>query len=345
MDSLTFFQSLYTGMIVPLLTQLQGMIGAVVDVARPAGIALVALWMAAIGIEVANGHKTIQSVARDFLIAAFFIGLLQSSGIYLQWVGNLFLQVIPNSVGAAFGGQQSPAAGMDTVLNTAVGTALKTYHALPWSLAAIPLGLGIIAFLILALAACGFTFFFYVLSVFTVVIAIFVGPIFMGLAAVPHTRKFAAGWLAVVTGGVIAQVLALAVLILLSAAEGQTITQSAALIRAGDNSIDMLMGLFKCGLLMAMCGLVIYQIPGLAARMGGGVYHGVSAIGARTFGEAATAGSAATSAARGVAGAAGGNAARQIGGGAVKAMRPKAPTGPNLSNSAGTAVGRQKEKA
>lgn len=326
MDSLTFFQGLYDGMVTPLLTQLQGMIGQVVDVVRPAALALVALWLAAVGIEVANGHKTIPSVARDFLLAAFFIGLLTGGGIYLQWVGNLFLQVLPNSLAPAFGGQGTPAAGMDRVLNTAVVAALQAYRALPWSLAAVPLGIGIIVFLVLALAAAGFTFFFYVLSVFTVVIAVFVGPVFIGLAATPVTRKFAAGWVSVVVGGVITQALSLAVLLLLSAAEAQTIIQQTT--APPDESIDMLMGLFKLGLLMAMCGLVIYQIPGLAVRIGGGVYHGVSAIGAATYGAAGSAGSAVSNTTRNAAAALGRNAHRQIGAGAVRA---NAPVGPSVS--------------
>jgi type IV secretory pathway VirB6-like protein len=326
MDQLAFFQGLYDGMVTPILMQLQDMIGQVVDTVRPAALALVVLWLAMIGIEVANGHKTIQSVVRDVLLAAFFIGLLTGGGIYLQWVGNLFLQVLPNSLAPAFGGQGNPAAGIDLVLNTAIGAALKSYRALPWSLAAIPLGIGIIAFLVLALAAAGFTFFFYVLSVFTVVIAVFVGPVFIGLAAVPVTRKFATGWLSVVVGGVVTQILSLAVLVLLSTAEAATIRQQVA--TTGDVSIAMLLGLFRLGLLMAMCGLVIYQIPGLAVRIGGGVYHGVSAIGNATFGAAASAGGAAIGAARGAAAAIGRNANRQIGAGAVRA---NAPVGPSLS--------------
>lgn len=326
MDQLAFFQGLYNGMVTPILAQLQDMIGQVVDTVRPAALALVALWLAVIGIELANGHKQIQSVARDFLLAAFFIGLLAGGGIYLQWVGNLFLQVLPNSLAPAFGGQANPAAGIDLVLNTAIDAALKSYKALPWSLAAIPLGIGIIVFMVLALAAAGFTFFFYVLSVFTVVIAVFVGPVFIGLAAIPTTRKFAAGWLSVLVGGVVTQILSLAVLVLLSTAEAVTIRQQVA--APGDESIDMLLGLFRLGLLMAMCCLVIYQIPGLAARMGGGVYHGVSAIGSATFGAAASAGGAAIGAARGAAGAIGRNANRQIGAGAVRA---NAPVGPSLS--------------
>jgi type IV secretion system protein VirB6 len=326
-----FFQALFTGLVTPLLAQIQAMIGNVVDVVQPVAVVLVGLWMALVGIEVANGHKTIQAVSRDFLLAAFFLGLLQSDAIYMRYVGNLFLTVIPNGTAGAFGAQQSPAAGMDHVLNTAMGEALLTYQALPWSLAAIPLGIGIVFFVVVALVATGFGFGIYVLAVFTVVVCVFVGPVFLGLAVAPATRKFAAGWLAVTVAGVVTQMIALAVLLLLTAAEGTSLTQTAATITTGDNSINMLIELGQCGVLMFLCTIVIKEIPGLARAIAGGVWQNVSAINSATFGAAAAAGGAAAGAARGVAGAVGQNAARQIGAGAARRMRPTMPVGQSLS--------------
>lgn len=322
------YQGIFDGIITPLLMALQGLIGGVVDAVRPAALALIMLWLAIAGIEVSAGQKTVQAVIKDILLAVFFLGLLQSSAVYMQYAGNLFLTVIPNSVATALGGQQSPLAGIDRVLDTALGEAIRTYQALPWSLAAIPLGIGIVIFVIVVFVATGFTFGVYTIAVFTVVVCVFVGPIFVGLAAVPATRKFSIGWLSVIVGGVTTQIMALAVLLLLTVAEGVALGRIGAQVEAGNNSINMLIGLGQCGILMFLCTIVIKEIPGFARAIGGGVHHNVSAIGGATFGAAASAGGAALKAAQGAAGAVGAHAGRQVGAGAVRAT---APVGRSLS--------------
>lgn len=319
----TLFATIYQGLITPLLTQLQAMIGQVLTTVQPAALALVGLWLCFAFIEVAMDHKPVPAALREFVIAAFFVGMLQSDAIYNQYVGNLFLQTIPNSLAPAFGGQANPAVGMDAVLNSAMSAALKTYQALPWSLGAVPLGIGIVIFLIVALASVGFAFGIYAVAVIMTVVAVFVGPVFICLAATPATRRFAVGWLGVVVGSLVTQLMALAVLLLLTTAEGVSLRNAAATITTGDNSINMLLGLGQCGLLMALCTIVIKQIPAIAYAIGSGVHKNVSAINSATFGVAGSAGSTAVGAVRGTAGAVGKNAAAQ--------MRPSAPVGQSLS--------------
>ena len=48
------------------------------------------------------------------------------------------------------------------------------------------------------------------------VAAIVVGPVFLALAAIPATRRFAAGWFGVLVGGCTTQLLALAMIQLLA---------------------------------------------------------------------------------------------------------------------------------
>lgn len=323
MDSLTFFQDTFAGIVTPLLQALQGMIGQVIATVQPAALALVGLWLCFVFIEVAMDHKTVPAALREFVVAAFFVGMLQSDAVYNQYIGNLFLQTIPNSLAQAFGGAPNPAAGMDNVLKEAFLAATKAYQALPWSLGAIPLGIGIVIFLILALASVGFAFGVYAVSVVITVVAVFVGPVFVGLAATPATRRFASGWLGVVVGSLATQLMALAVLVLLLATEGVSLQNTAATIATGDNSITMLFGLFKCGMLLTLCTIVTKQIPAIAYAIGNGVYQNTAAINRGTFGVAGAAGSTAVGAVRGAAGAVGRNAAAQ--------MRPSAPVGPSLS--------------
>jgi type IV secretory pathway VirB6-like protein len=329
----TLYQSLYTGIITPLLAQLQGMIGQVLAVVHPAALALVAFWLALIGIDVALGHKSIPNLVRDFLLAALFIGLLQTTGVYNQYVSDLFIQIIPNSLAPAFGGQQSPAAGMDHVLNTALKSALTTYEALPsYSFKALPLAMLIVVFAILAFVATGYAFAIFAVATITVVICIFVGPIFIGLAAIPNTRWLAKGWLSATIAAIATQLLSLAVMLLLTTTENAALNVTAATIPVGDNSIKMLVSLGQCGILIFLCTIVIKQIPDLSRAIAGGVYHNTSAVGQWTFGMGVAAGALIAKGARGAAGAMGSLANRQIGSGAVKSMRPTAPAGASLSN-------------
>lgn len=316
------YQGIFDGIITPLLMSLQGMIGAVVGTIKPAVIALIILWLALAGIEMSVGHKTLQAMIKDILLAVFFLGLLQSSAIYMQYVGDLFLTIIPNSASAAFGGQPSPIAGIDRVLTVAMNAAIRTYQAMPWTLSAIPLGIGVVIFVIVAFVATGFTFGIYAVAVFTVVVCVFVGPIFVGLAAIPATRRFSIGWLSVIVSGVTTQVLALAVLLLLTAAETVALGRVESVVVTGGNSISMMIGLGQCGILMFLCTIVIKEIPALARAIGGGVHHNVSAIAGATFGAAAAAGGSVVQATKGAVGAVGSHASRQIGAGAIRATKP-----------------------
>ena len=57
------------------------------------------------------------------------------------------------------------------------------------------------------------------------VAAVVIGPVFLALAAIPLTRRFAAGWFGVLVGGCVTQLMALAVIQLMSGAELNMIEQ------------------------------------------------------------------------------------------------------------------------
>jgi type IV secretory pathway VirB6-like protein len=326
------FASLMAGIVLPLMAAIESMVASAVVTSRPLALAFFAVWLALTGIDVALGHKTIRVVSRDFLFAAAAIGLLLSTDIYIQYVSDLFLTIIPNTISTVLGARNSPVAGMDDVINQAAKAAAQVYNALPGlSFKIIPLGIGVIAFVIVAIVTTAFSFGIYAVALVTNMVAIVVGPIFIALAATPATRKYFAGWLSVLVSGVTIQMLSIAVLLLLTKAETQTIMQTATTTIAADDALGELWGLAQCGALMALCMLIIKQTPALAHAIAGGIYQNVSAINGATFGAAAAAGGAAAGAARGVAGAVGQNAARQIGAGAARRMRPTIPAGQSLS--------------
>jgi type IV secretory pathway VirB6-like protein len=326
-----FLQGLYDTLVTPLLAQLQGMIGGVCATMQPIVLAMITLWLGVVGMDIANGTKTVQAAVKDFFIAGMVVGALQV-GQYQDYISNFFLQAVPNTISTALGGGASPVAGLDLVLDNAVTAGAKAYEALPsYSLKTIPLALGILVFLGVALASVGWAFAVYMISAIINVVAIVVGPIFLALGAIPQTRRFAAGWLSLLVGGCTTQILCTAVMLLLNGAENtmllQTVVSAAG---SGSNSIAMLWSLAQCGLLLALGAAVTKKIPSIAQAIGGGVYHGSAGAHSATLGMAAAAGSAAMAGARGAVGAAG-KAGSTIVQDARSAVRPAAPTGPSLS--------------
>jgi type IV secretion system protein VirB6 len=228
------------------------------------------------------------------------------------------------------GGTASPVAALDTVLNTAIKSAASTYdQAVGVSPKTWPLGIAVIIFVVVGVAAVSYTFIIYMVATIINVVVVVVGPVFLALGAVPLTRRFAAGWFGVLVSGCVSQLLALAVIQLLSGGEINMLHQfSVTAAATNSNSIAMLWGLTQCGILLFLCSMIIKEIPTIARAIAGGVYHGTQSIHAATFGAAGAAAGGAVGAARGAAGAIGAHASRQIGAGAVRTFTP---VGPSLS--------------
>ena len=330
------FAGLYNTLVNPLMAQLTAMLGAVCTTMQPIALGMVLLWLGFVAFDISNGTKTVQQALRDFFIAGMVIGALQTAQC-TQYVSNFFLQAVPNTVTAALGGTGSPVAGLDTVLNGAVQLAYKTYNALPnLSLKSVPLGLGVVAFVVFAAVSIAYAFAIYMTAMIISVVAVVTGPVFLALGAIPMTRRFAAGWFGVLVGGCATQLMALAVIKLLTGTEANMLQQTVIPAASTNNSIDMLWGLVQATILLALCAAVIKKIPDVARAITQGVYHGSAGINAATFGTArqvthAAAGGAARGARAVKSGAtwlAGGSPGD--GGGGVP-WRTKAPVGRSLS--------------
>ena len=97
---------------------------------QPVALAMVTLWLGFVAFDIANGTKTVQQAMRDFFIAGMVIGALQT-GQYTQYVSDLFLQAVPNTVGRRWVARHRRLPRLDTVLDSAVTAAARTYEALP----------------------------------------------------------------------------------------------------------------------------------------------------------------------------------------------------------------------
>ncbi|HEU0216728.1 MAG TPA: type IV secretion system protein [Stellaceae bacterium] len=299
--SSTFFATLYSALITPLMAQLQAMIGTVCSTMQPIALVMLTIWLAFVGADIALGHKTLPGACKDFAIAAGVIVLLQA-GQYTQYITNLFLTAVPTTIGEALGGPTNPASALDTVLNTVINGACDVYKVLPaYALKSIALCGAVIVFVIVALISVAFTYGVYMVAAILNVAAVAVGPVFLALTVIPATRRFSAGWFSVLVGGCATQLMALAVIQLMSGAELTMIRGLLATPPGDANSLVLLWGLAQCGVLLALSTLVVKKIPEVSRAIASGVYHGSAGLQAATFGAAKTiAGGAAAGAARGV---------------------------------------------
>jgi type IV secretory pathway VirB6-like protein len=301
-SSSTFFGTLYTALVTPLLAQLQAMIGTVISTMAPIATATAVIAVAVSGAEVAFGQKTFSGFKRDVAFTAIVV-VLATSTYYTQYVSNLFLTGIPNTLGNALGATTNPASSLDLVLNTVVKTTFEDYHQLPWGLMSIPLGLGLIVILAVTITCLLFSFGVYMTATIINVVAVLIGPVFLILGITPITRRFTAGWFSVLVGGCITQVLALGVIELMATAE---LTMIQGFITAsgpapgGDNSIVILWGLTEAAMLLGLTAAAVKQVPEISRAIGHGVYHSSAGLQAATFGAAKQmAGAAAPGAVRG----------------------------------------------
>jgi hypothetical protein len=335
MTTWSLFATLYTGLITPLMAQLQAMIGTVCSTMQPIALVMLTIWLAVVGADIAFGHKTLPAACKDLAVAACVIVLLQA-GQYTQYISNLFLTAVPHTVGAALGGTTSPAAGLDKVLNLAWTEAALTYKGLSdWSFKTVGLSIAVMAVLVVSIVAVTYTFLIYMTAAILNVAAVVVGPVFLALAAVPLTRRFAAGWFGVLVGGCTTQLMALAVIQLMSGAELTMMHTLFAPGAASNNNFELLAALAQVGILLGLGGAVTAKIPDIARAIAGGVYHGSAGLQAATFGAAKeitrAAGGGAASAARGAARGATWFAGGSPGDGGGVPWRTKAPVGRSLS--------------
>lgn len=343
MTTWSLFATLYTGLITPLMGQLQAMIGTVCSTMQPIALVMLTAWLALLGADIAFRHKTLPSACKDFGVATCVIVLLQA-GQYTQYISDLFLTAVPHTVGAALGGTTSPAAGLDKVLNLAWTEAAVTYKGLSdWSFKTVGLSIAVVAVLAVAIVAVTYTFLIYMTAAILNVACVVVGPVFLALAAVPLTRRFAAGWFGVLVGGCATQLMALAIIQLMSGAELTMMHTLFAPGAASNNNFEILAALAQVGILLGLGAAVTAKIPDVARAIAGGVYHGSAGLQAATFGAAkAVVGGAASGAARGVGAAAsgaarmmGGSSGNESGGGDSVPWRVTRPVGRSLSRDKG----------
>jgi type IV secretory pathway VirB6-like protein len=308
------FQTLYDGLLTPVITQMMAMMAPMSAAMQPVALIGISIWLCFAIWDYASGAKTLTAIGRQAFQVVMFYTLIWA-GSYTQYVVTLFLHALPDTISAALGGNAQPMALLDDLCGQAFIDAAQVYQAIPaYSFKGAILSVGVILFVVCALCCVGFVFFVTATSAVIMVLVLAVGPVFMAAATIPWTRRYTSGWLSVLVGGAVTQLLGLALIRLMVGAAAALMQQFATTAQdTNSNSIFMLVGLAQIGALLWLFKKAMERVPELAQVIGGGVYHGSNAA-FTSLSASSTAGAILLGAATGAAG--GARAAAAAGGGA-----------------------------
>jgi type IV secretory pathway VirB6-like protein len=326
MANWVFFGTLYTQILGLVQAGADGILNGALDYARPVVLAAIIAWIAFQAISVANGMAPMRSLWHGVIRAAVVVFLLQAAN-YNQYVSTV-AQAIPTQVTAAIsgGGAVAGGAAFDNVWNGAAKAGIAAWKGIPsYSLKGAMLFLLVGVYFIAALACIGAGFLVYLASTILLILLLNVGPLFVAMFAFPQTQKFAAGWVSAVASTIVTQILAVAILVMFTAAELATINKVAE-PGVGTDFLDQLFVLLEAVLLLAVIASLVKQAPSIGASVAGGVYQGVGGLLGST---GKMAGLAARGTTGGIAQAARGAGA--VASRATSAARVSRPTGKSLS--------------
>jgi type IV secretion system protein VirB6 len=225
--------------------------------------------------------------------AALALYLAANLAGYNQYVRDLLLTDLPTEItsriAAVFGGNAITTSIFDKAWNMAFVAGLKALKSLSFWDGAAAAGIAVVAvcFLVAAALALAVMFVIWLLSFIFLALLIAVGPLFVGLFFFPLLRGVFDGWLGSVLTNIILQIFVATMLAILLTAEVKALDQiiNTHVATAGDEmgQIEVLIGGI---ILFAICACAAWQLPGLAARIGGGVVTDVGIASRWVYGAA-----------------------------------------------------------
>ena len=269
------FTTLYDLVAMPLLGGVDAMIGSLAPWARGVLIAglVVTITVAFLLKALRPATEPLSDLTTMLLTGAFAVFVAGSAANFGPYVRDLLLTTIPQEIGNALAGAlgNRPVTGsfFGELWSKAWLAGVAVFRALPWSLAAIPLGILVVVYWLVAAAAIAFTFLVWMKAFFFIALLVGVGPVFVALFVFPWFRGFAQGWFGTVASNVILQILLAGLLSLFMTAETQLLSQIAAETRGG-NEIVALQYLFAGMVVFVGVGWLTYQLHGAANAIGHG---------------------------------------------------------------------------
>jgi len=285
----TLFATIFAQIEPPLLAMVDGLINVVCGmIGTPLRIGLT-VWVA--GMMLANAlnpeGNPLTNLERNLLRGAVALVFATSVADYNLVFRDTFLANlstdINHGISGATGGAAIGAAAFDTVWNKAWVAGLVVFKELSWS----DFGLQILVaiYFLVALGAIGMGFLIWLFAHLALALLVATGPFFVALFAFPATRIYFGNWIGAMLHSVLTQVFVVALLVLLIGAENTIIAQIAA--QPGGNTITQLQLLLGGGLLFAVCGWTVKQIPSASGAIASGaVFHAPSMMAAMGAGVA-----------------------------------------------------------
>jgi hypothetical protein len=276
MGSWAVFASIYDGFAVPLIALTNALVTTlsawVLTWMRDAMIALLVgtmLWAAI------KGGEDPVTILLTSLVKFWFAGLLLTSTLNLgPQLRDLLLTGIERDVGGALaglsGGNRVTGAIYDALWNRAFAGGLRVMRQLPWSVAGVILGCGVLAYWVVALAACVVGFLIWMKAFVMVALLVGLWPLFVVMWLFPWLRFLFWGWLHSVLANVILKLLTTVLLSLVLNGLEQMVQTLLAQTTNGGNEWLALQTLLGGAAMFVCAGWLTYQLPGTAAAIAGG---------------------------------------------------------------------------
>lgn len=276
MPTWAVFATIYDGFAVPLIALTNVLVGALsswtLTWMRDAMIVLLVgtmLWS-----SIKGGEDPV-SILLTSLVKYWFVGLLLTSTLNLgPALRDLLLTGIEREVGGALSGatgtRMVTGALYDTLFNRAFAGGLRVMRQLPWSVAGVILGVGVLLYWIIALAACVMGFVIWMKAFIMVAVLVGMWPLFVALWLFPWFRFLFWGWLHSVFANLILKLLTTVLLSLVLNGLDQMLQTLLAQTRNGGNEWLALQTLLGGAAMFVCAGWLTYQLPGTAGAIAGG---------------------------------------------------------------------------
>jgi len=266
----------------PMVAAAQNVVGSMISAVAGILQSVLAVYIAFAGYQMFTGHMA--EPARDVwlrIVKGAFVVFLLTAGNYTTYVTNLVLTGIPQDISTALGGNGVSAAIFDHIWNVAFKGGLLVSKQANWYDFGIE-GL-VLAYWFAAVIACVLCFAIWQSAQILLALIVAIGPLVCPMLLFNATRSVFERWIGALLGMLFLQIMVIVLLTVLVQAEN-SLLQGAF---ASTNVIAQMQGLFAPIIMFGIAALLVWQLPGAATALAGGMHFHAYALHQATFGKAA----------------------------------------------------------
>jgi len=266
----------------PLIAATQNVVGTMISAVTGILQSVLAVYIAFTGYQMFAGHmaEPVRDVWLRIVKGAFVVFLL-TTGNYTAYVTNLVLTGIPHDISTALGGDGVSAAIFDHLWNVAFKGGLSVLNHVNWYDFGIE-GL-VLAYWFAAVIACVLCFAIWQSAQILLALFVAIGPLVCPMLLFSATRSIFERWIGALLGMLFLQVMVIVLLTVLLQAENSLLLGAV----ANTNVIAQMQGLFAPIIMFGIAALLVWQLPGAATALAGGMHFHAYALHQATFGKAA----------------------------------------------------------